>query len=499
MPEEPALPFSIVVCNAMVGAAAWLVPGGQRGDWRREWKAEIWHRWRFLTDARAWDGREARRLVGSCVGAFADAAWHLISQETVRERMRDWARSPWTCLGGLTALLLMLAMVTAGFPATQQMFGLESRNEAKGLLFIWLHPVVGGGDQGLPPDVVPAWATHSAQLESVAAFNIRKTAVVSAGTSGLHPLVIATDPRLFAVLRAHAEAGRIPTAVRNSEVVLDDSTWAAVFHRDKKAVGSQLQIGRDTYRVSAVLAPGYRFITRRASVFVVQHEMADARVMVIARARPGATTEKIDRELTRIAESATYYFFNSQLRFEFFNSGVLMPLTFFGVAFLVSALLTAMVCGVRLRNVRLALRAENRETAARRALFFAGKASLALAFVFVVGLEWCRPESSILFASKDPASGPFLVWLYILGTMGVFFWSVADQRARCRVCLRLLCFPVRIGCPGCLLLDWSGTELLCTEGHGLLHVPHLAPSWDEEGEHWIALDESWRGLFAHSK
>ncbi len=81
----------------------------------------------------------------------------------------------------------------------------------------------------------------------------------------------------------------------------------------------------------------------------------------------------------------------------------------------------------------------------------------------------------------------------------MFFWSLADQRARCRVCLRLLCFPVRIGCPGCLLLDWSGTELLCTEGHGVLHIPHMAPSWDEEAEHWVALDESWSGLFANTK
>jgi hypothetical protein len=119
--------------------------------------------------------------------------------------------------------------------------------------------------------------------------------------------------------------------------------------------------------------------------------------------------------------------------------------------------------------------------------------------VFVACLEWSRSESSVLLASQDPGNGPFLLWLYILGTMGVLFWALADQRARCRVCLRLLAFPVRIGCPGCLLLDWSGIELFCSEGHGVLHVPHLAPSWDEAPDRWISLDESWQGLFAHSK
>jgi hypothetical protein len=30
-------------------------------------------------------------------------------------------------------------------------------------------------------------------------------------------------------------------------------------------------------------------------------------------------------------------------------------------------------------------------------------------------------------------------------------------------------------------------------------VPHLSASWDEEADHWIPLDESWRGLFAPTK
>ena len=154
---------------------------------------------------------------------------------------------------------------------------------------------------------------------------------------------------------------------------------------------------------------------------------------------------------------------------------------------------------VRIRRLRSAFRSENRKASIRRAAFFAAKSGLCLAFILLAGLEWSRSQSAVLFASWDPANGPLLVWLYILGSMGVWLWSLADQRARCRVCLRLLCFPVRVGCPGCLLLDWSGTELLCTEGHGVLHVPHLAPSWDEESDRWIALDDSWQELFAHTR
>jgi hypothetical protein len=136
---------------------------------------------------------------------------------------------------------------------------------------------------------------------------------------------------------------------------------------------------------------------------------------------------------------------------------------------------------------------------ARQSAFFAAKTALGLACVFTACLEWSRSRSAILFGNFDPASGPFLLWLYILGTMGVFFWSAFDQKSRCRECLQLLAFPVRMGSPGTLLLDWSGIELCCIEGHGVLHVPHLAPSWAEESDHWIALDDSWQSVFGRDK
>lgn len=496
MQAEPRTPFSVVFCNAMIRIAAELVPRAQREAWTQEWTAEIWHRWQFLWHAGAWGWHEAFRLCRNCMGAFRDAAWHVISQETVRRRIRDWARSPWTCLGGLAALLLVIAMISSGIPATRQLFRFGSQQNSQRLLFIWRHPVIGGGDRGLPPDVVPAWARHSRLLEGVAGFNISKEQATLPCCTAAKPLVIITDSRLFDTLQVRPFLGSI---AKLPGVVLDHRTWASLFHADPKVIGSAIRIGHRSFRVSAVLPASFYFLSRQPAVYLIEPVMADRRVMVVARARQGVTKNMLDRELTRIAEDSCYYFFSSQLRFGFFESILFTPLVSFALAVLVTALLAFSLCSVHLRNLRFALRAENRRAAAHRASFFSAKLTLALMSLFIAGLEWSRSESSLMFASRDPASGPFLVWLYIAGAMGVCFWCVADQRARCRVCLRLLCFPVRIGCPGCLLLDWSGTELLCTEGHGVLHVPHLAPSWDEEAEHWITLDESWRDLFVQSK
>ncbi len=489
-------PFSVVVSNAIVHIAAMLVPCEQRPDWKREWLGEIWHHWQFLAHAQAWNRRESIRLIRNCFGAFHDAAWHLVSEERSGERLREWIRSPWSCFAGFAALLLTLALLTSGFPATRQLLASRAHDASGQVLFVWLHPAIGGGDRGLPPDVVPAWAKYSQLLQNAAAFNVSHARFDSGRHASLTPLVIVTQPQLFDVLRVRPKLGQLPA---ESAVVLDHDTWASVFHSARNAIGSRVRVGREFFPVAAVLPVNFHFLSRHPSVYLVEPEITDARVMVIARMRPGAVKGGLDRELTRIAEDKCYYFFRGQLRLGFLESAILAPLGSFAIAIFASGLIVLAVCGVRVRHVRAALRRENRSLALRRGTFFFAKTALALALVFVAGLEWSRSESSLLFATRDPASGPFLVWLYIAGAMGIFFWSVADQRARCRVCQRWLCFPVRIGCPGCLLLDWAGTELLCTEGHGVLHVPHMAPSWDEQPEHWISMDESWRNLFLDTK
>jgi hypothetical protein len=209
-------------------------------------------------------------------------------------------------------------------------------------------------------------------------------------------------------------------------------------------------------------------------------------MMVIARTRPGVSEKALDGELTRIAENSCYYFFQSQLRYSWLSSQRWAPLKMFAIGVTASGLFMA---GIYLRSL-------GGKGALRRVGYFALKSMAALTFVLVAGLEWSRSQSAVLFASRDPASGPFLLWLYILAAMGTWWWAIADQRARCRECLRLLCLPVRIGCPGHVLLDWSGTEFLCAQGHGVLHVPDLETSWDEPAKHWISLDESWKDFFA---
>ncbi len=493
MSTKPKRPLSLLVCSALIEVASWLVPASQRIGWSREWQAEIWHRWQFLWHAGAWSSREAFLLLGRCTGAFPDALWHLSGQEKFKHRMRESIKSPWTCLAIFCGALLVLAAITGGFPATRNLLLSGTNSVNARLVFIRFHPSSGGEDEGLPSDVAPAWATRSHLLEGVAPFVLGHQPVTAPGLRAIQPLVVRTQPSLFQVLRAKPLLGHLPVA---RGIVLSYPLWESLFHASPSALGKSIRVGREWFQVSAVLPPSFRFLSRQPTAYLIQPTLPDAQQRILGRVKPGVSQKALDRELTQIAETACYYFFRSELRYSFLADAAWTPVKVFFVAALASALLVLAVSRVSLRRLRQIFKANARTTLALRISFFCAKTGLAFLFVFLAALEWSRSESAILYASRDPAAGPFLLWLYILGTMGVLFWAVADQRARCRVCLRLLCFPVRVGCPGCLLLNWSGTELLCSEGHGVLHVPHMTPSWDEESERWISLDESWKDLFA---
>jgi hypothetical protein len=104
----------------------------------------------------------------------------------------------------------------------------------------------------------------------------------------------------------------------------------------------------------------------------------------------------------------------------------------------------------------------------------------------------------LVFGTLDLVAigGPVLLRLTIpWGWFLAIRWLVQDQRRRCPVCSRLLSNPVRIGGSSRILLEWHGTELVCLQGHGVLHVPERPAIWFSR-RRWVTLDSTWRGLFS---
>jgi hypothetical protein len=94
--------------------------------------------------------------------------------------------------------------------------------------------------------------------------------------------------------------------------------------------------------------------------------------------------------------------------------------------------------------------------------------------------------------------GRYVDWFDLLGS-GLFVtlglrWVLLDQEHRCQKCLRVLGQPTRVGPPSRNFLDWSGTELACTNGHGLLHIAEMPGSWCWY-DRWVELDPVLSGYF----
>jgi hypothetical protein len=101
----------------------------------------------------------------------------------------------------------------------------------------------------------------------------------------------------------------------------------------------------------------------------------------------------------------------------------------------------------------------------------------------------------------SPAFSPSGAYVQLVATFAVCLfgarWALLDQRQRCPVCLRRVTNPAQVGLASRTFLAWNGTELICADGHALLHIPGLPTSWFST-QRWLYLDTSWDFLFAGS-
>ena len=142
----------------------------------------------------------------------------------------------------------------------------------------------------------------------------------------------------------------------------------------------------------------------------------------------------------------------------------------------------------RARSRRVSL-----STRLRRWGFLFCKIILLLPIVYFVSLDLAHPR-----AAMDPVTSEYiqLISSFCICLFGLR-WAIRDQRQRCPVCLGKLTHPARVGEPSRSFLAWNGMELICIDGHGLLHVPEMPTSWFSE-QRWLYLDSSWEVLFAES-
>jgi hypothetical protein len=496
-------------CALLLRAASLLVPKAQRREWYQEWYAEIWHWAHFLHESGRMNGATKLELARHCWGAFPDAAWHRFNQDRFLRDVDEVPRSARFCLAAITAALLLVFLVSGLAPI------IRSSLAPTPLPFVRPDRIAQVSFPGnfnryhelVIFDSAAQWAQRSRTAKAVAAYSLRMVQVETS-SSVFAAMTARVSPNFFELLGSQAAVGRLFRPGDESAcfhcVVVTHQFWKTQLHGDSAVVGKTMEFDGARQLIIGVLPANFTFGRPEASVWALPPpELVQADILVD---RTGAILRLADGvPLSQAAHEFQQFVRQDNLAFNYANPEVELiasrPHQIVKVYLLFTAL--SLLGGLALASTRLAAARTGKLKLSVRSIwrwwsFLTLKTLLLLSFCFVLSLELTGRISIWLTGSIQPMVGPVSTWLFLVTGMIALSWSLHDQCRRCRVCLKRLGNEASVGAPSYLLLDWWGTELVCSEGHGLLHVPEMKSSW-LEFEQWVRLDESWKPLFESDK
>ena len=481
-------------CRIIIRAASWIVPRRMRSEWRREWQAEL---------ASTWDTRfpTATGLLRRCCGAFLDAAWCRFNRKDLRHAAEAWERSPAFLLLALSAALLLFIATSGYLPRMQSLLRPPPYANSQRMVTISRAAVINSAEWVVPYSWVEIWRRQSKELEGVAAYSWRpRSSLLTFARRNIKLQSVQVGDGLLLVFGVKPLLGE-PSTLQNCPncLMLSYHAWRGQFGGDPNIVGKRVTFDGNRAVITAVLPERFWFPSDDIGVLQLADRGAfspDQPVGVVARLRRGFTEQWTEWELGRSISNATGEpFSGSSIQVWRVQDRVRQPLHSYALTLCLSLALMATVIGTGRLN--LLPQRRGMKAACRWWLFFGAKTALLLLLLLALVVE-CTPEPYVFPLGRitlivESAS----LWFFSIGCVFALWWSLVDQQRRCRVCLQRLALPAHIGQSGRLLLSWAGTELVCSEGHGLLHVTETDVCWLDPAQ-WTQLDESWKTLFAEN-
>ena len=492
---------TLVSCRAILWLASWLVPLEQRPQWRLQRMRHAWHWANFLAEHGHLNRDNKLELARYCWGSFADAFWLRYEREDFLRRMGRRMRAPATCLG-LAAVLVLLIVLGGGFipAARSRLSSAISRPEQ--VCVVSLDGKFRRFRSETLIDLAAAWK-GSKLLDAVAAYSWGPQRLT--GPRRTVPILTArVSPEFFELLGVKAAVGR---TFRSDDaqscktcVVLSDEIWKLQFKGDPGVIGGQVMVDGNESTIIGILPRNFHLLSSGISAwtllnpYIPPYSNFVERIGAVARMKDNATPAKVETDLTDLSENAGYVLPASLISVRSAKSEMRRSVQTY-----LLLLLAAVTCAVWIVYARNSSRGPGQPPATLAArcrwwAFFVAKSILLLMATCLLASFTVCWLSIRLVGSVYPMVDFFALWLFLVLSVGPLSWAIHDQRKRCRVCLRRLGNPIRTGAPGYVLLNWSGTEMVCSEGHGILYSPDSHAEWLEQ-ERWNNLDDSWADLF----
>ncbi|HEY6248762.1 MAG TPA: ABC transporter permease [Candidatus Angelobacter sp.] len=492
----------IRLSSVVLWMASLLAPKAQRQAWLEKQRKEVWHWLHFLLESGQLNAARKRQIASHLWRAFSDALWSRFNRDKAIRLAREVPRAPRFCLISL-GLLLIVVVVASGFAPTVRgaLWWLPYKNPDRLVQLSFSGPYV-----HYPSDTLflttSRWSQQSKTAESLSAYSWEPARMTTAlGREELISARVASN--FFDVMGVNAELGHVfhpgDQALCPNCIVISNGLWEHGFHRDRGIVGKQVAFQGTTSTVIGVLPARFWFISREISVWTFSRTHARAfnnadRTGAVLRLRPGVPRAEARGEFDKFVHDAASALGSAQAELAPIQDQALQGVEIYLLFALLALIGSMAILTLRLaRSISLKMRVEFRENY-RWWLFFAAKTVLLIATCFVASLEGTRWVLLTFTGSLPSYAGAISSWLLLVTTVLAITWSLHDQYRRCRICLKRLEHESYVGVPARLFLDWWGTELVCSQGHGLLHVPEMKASWLED-EQWIQLDDSWKPLF----
>jgi hypothetical protein len=471
--------------------ASLLVPRARRRDWLLEWRSELWHV-REARTANTFSWSAEREVAAFCLGCFQDARY--LQQDSTPDDAP--LRAPITesaprCILTLAALVLASLSVAISLPRVRDQFDQYRYRIAPNIVQLQSPAATNDSTPTITIEQFRVWNQRPRRLfPQFAYFQLAHQSLPATHTTWIIAHATTNLPQLLNLpIQLAANTAAIPQST--PRLILSDAVWRTQFSADQNLIGQTLRIGKQAAIIIGIAASGSWQLPGNIDALLLEPDAA------IPSHRNGYV-------LAEIAPDSEFPSLRDRFRFtapttdgtpgDFYCASLSRRIHgvfgFYIFAIILACLALPATTPLPLGEYRAGSRKLSWSTRLRRWSFLAAKISLLLPLVLFVSLDlaYARP------CDQNTSDYIQLISSFCICLFGLR-WALRDQRQRCPVCLGKLTHPARVGQPSRNFLAWNGTELICTGGHGLLHVPEIATSWYGT-QRWLYLDPSWQILFA---
>lgn len=497
---KAAIRFALEAVNhCLLAGACVLVPGGERKEWWQEWQAELWQVRREFAFTGEFSWASECDIADFCLGAYKDAICLRQLARRARPPLTIHCGTAWQCVLVLAALLCASYALSAFLPGVRAELSMAQRTVRSGVLLI-----EDANNEDSPRTISSlqyrAWKARKQKFfDDFAFYRVTKEKVNLKPTpDGAYPSsgwgVARATPNLFVLmgLPISFAAADVNMTGENPGVILSESVWKREFGANPHVAGSIVQVGSRQATVIGVAPDGPWKLPGKVDAWVLEPDSVAGSggvgYVVAHLTKSGKSMMRSTQ--VRIVSYAPHRSPDDMLGISIARE---MPAPWQVFLFAAALAILALPALTSISPSEYSLSVNEIPWSRRlyRLGFLGAKIALLLPLVYYAAVD-----IGYGFTGLNPIPARYVQFAAsFVGCLSSLSWALSDQKKRCPVCLRRVQHPARVGQFSRTFLAWSGTELVCMDGHSLLHVPALPTSWFST-QRWMFLDPSWKFLFA---